>query len=1037
MKKVGLLLVGLLCISVSSLASEVVTNDSGQDATGLRVVFSESVTITAFGDTLMKVDPEGIATEFVFSGGTVAAWGSHWLSWTPAPARIISHEWLKETPTIPENPWIMPQGGTGWVAEYTEIFFDDFDTEEPGLTSGLVLLGIGALTGDSIEPITGQCSVVGRYNGSDQYRAYLRSSPSILPLTPKHRYAVTFDYIILEAPNRGFEIMFYSPQGGRAGHWLPSINITGQVGDTGRAKLTNDLLDYADYEVRWNVVSNGAILIDNIELIDETDGGIVLTEDCEGTTPALRPELRFGPHGTTAMIEESGIRAGDGASILLADNGRISSDHAQLSILGGNSYIVKFDYRILSPSVHDKVLRIWFQTSGRSADVLSTAVYLQDMFNVEPEEGKYSVGIALPGENRYYLNIQVYDGASVAIDNLRILKQSSVMTSELPEHWLQIANAPFPRLGNYLMGTTHAMAYGMVEGTHFLYSVAEIERRAAFSDVLIGFAMNNQTLDPAFARRLRELNPNIVLLPYRLAGGQSFGTPDYSRRDAAIQIETEFRNGIAEKWIMKDASGEDVMDLNWTFNKKMNIYESCPLVNGQTFNDYLVQYIFQDVLPSGLWDGIYFDNLFARINPHIPNWSDRNTLDFDINNNGLRDETPAQISDMTRKAAIDVLTKIRAEVDNHALIVGNTGPAPQRALAPYVNGFLFEVFNIAWCYKCNGHPSEAGWRRALDDYLYMDRHVQWPAINVVEGSGQTGAFVMPDRAYAKPRPEDFRQHRLTLGTALLGNGFYEYDLFEGRSAPYWFDEYTVNSSGEAIEDPAFKGYLGKALADAEELLSPERVIWNQSFQHHAYPQEMWGAPQARIIAGSLQLSNWGDYSRTYASAGTVASRVRLQRGKTYVIESNWRIVETLDSYASISMWGDGFDSCMYVLPGMVSGDSGTVRFPVVLDSGSDFSLGLVIGQGAGVVAFDNMRILEGGAGPWRRDFENGFVLINPLPIPYVFTDSELRGRFNRTGIHRIDGSQDRSVNNGKSVTEGLTLEPFDAIILLADPIPAD
>ena len=95
MRKVALLaVVGLLCISLSSLAGEVVTNDTGADATGLRVVFSVPVKITAFGDTLMQIDPTSTSTEFVFSGGTVSPWGSHWMSWIPSAAQIVSHEWL-------------------------------------------------------------------------------------------------------------------------------------------------------------------------------------------------------------------------------------------------------------------------------------------------------------------------------------------------------------------------------------------------------------------------------------------------------------------------------------------------------------------------------------------------------------------------------------------------------------------------------------------------------------------------------------------------------------------------------------------------------------------------------------------------------------------------------------------------------------------------------------------------------------------------------------------------------------------------------
>jgi hypothetical protein len=71
-----------------------------------------------------------------------------------------------------------------------------------------------------------------------------------------------------------------------------------------------------------------------------------------------------------------------------------------------------------------------------------------------------------------------------------------------------------------------------------------------------------------------------------------------------------------------------------------------------------------------------------------------------------------------------------------------------------------------------------------------------------------------------PTPEDFQKHRLSMGTALLGNGFYEYDLRNATSAPYWFDEYSVDSSGNAIEDRAKKGYLGQPLSDATELTNP-------------------------------------------------------------------------------------------------------------------------------------------------------------------------------------------------------------------------
>jgi hypothetical protein len=94
MKTVNWLVVGLLCLSVVVHAEEVITNDTGEDATGLRFSFSSPVLITAFEDILTSIDPQMLSYEFVFSGGTVEPWGSHWFNYAPATASIMGTEWL-------------------------------------------------------------------------------------------------------------------------------------------------------------------------------------------------------------------------------------------------------------------------------------------------------------------------------------------------------------------------------------------------------------------------------------------------------------------------------------------------------------------------------------------------------------------------------------------------------------------------------------------------------------------------------------------------------------------------------------------------------------------------------------------------------------------------------------------------------------------------------------------------------------------------------------------------------------------------------
>lgn len=103
MRKALVLVPIVVVCSVAAFCGEYLMNDTGETVTGLRVVFSEPVTITGYGDVLMIVEPEGEATEFIFSGGEVEAWGGHWLNWEPTSTSLLTFEWLTEDLTTPQG----------------------------------------------------------------------------------------------------------------------------------------------------------------------------------------------------------------------------------------------------------------------------------------------------------------------------------------------------------------------------------------------------------------------------------------------------------------------------------------------------------------------------------------------------------------------------------------------------------------------------------------------------------------------------------------------------------------------------------------------------------------------------------------------------------------------------------------------------------------------------------------------------------------------------------------------------------------------
>ena len=148
--------------------------------------------------------------------------------------------------------------------------------------SVLETLDCGVLTDDLALVFEGARSMLGEYQGSRSFTPYLRTAPGLLPLTPQGHYRVCFDYRIVETSEDGFEVLFYSPAGAKKNDWVSPLRLHGPNGQSGHACLEGQLLDYPDFEIRWNVISTGRIVIDNVVTTDLSTGQVVAKEDFEG-----------------------------------------------------------------------------------------------------------------------------------------------------------------------------------------------------------------------------------------------------------------------------------------------------------------------------------------------------------------------------------------------------------------------------------------------------------------------------------------------------------------------------------------------------------------------------------------------------------------------------------------------------------------------------------------------------------------------------------------------------------------------------------
>ncbi|MCX7030678.1 MAG: putative glycoside hydrolase [Spirochaetes bacterium] len=914
---------------------------------------------------------------------------------------------------------------TGWKLAWSTLLREDFSTLSWATGPQCLIAEGGSI--ETEQPLTGNASLVGRSAGERSYLPCFQTRPEKLPLARKGTYLLTFTYRILEPGDKGFEALFYSPLGGSRNQWVRSTTVNGQAGTRGTARLEATLFDYSDYRVLINVVGKGAIEVDAIRLYQ--DNRQVLSEDFERQVPGPGLGFRLLGGGT----DETGW-------LRLEEGQKLVSNPSVLALPPMSVFKLSFDYRLLSPGSDAESIRITLLPTADSRD----GVGLRPLLRNAVSAGRFVTGFTTGSRGPYVISLDAGRGAKVLLDTIVVERGEPETFTEKPASYAYLGNAPFPRLGNYTMiSPREQVEWDGFERQPWRSSVEEIERRLALFDVIFGF--DTPSFDPGFPDRIKALNPNAVLLPYVIATELHLGPHQLSAgwADPDGEPGIRFDRGLSPQWFVRDSGGKIVDDPDYPGILKLDISDGCPRVNGKSFVDYAVEGFRREYLQSGIWDGLFIDNLFARMTPHIPNAWIAEKIDFDINRNGRRDETLDMLHEMYRDAAVRLMAGLRAGTGNRELIIGNAGPLPETRMAPFANGYVFEGYSGAWdgFADSTGKPSEPAWRRAFDDYSIMDSQCLLPRVNVVEACGRHDSFKVPDHGAFRITDEDIRRNRFALGTTLLRDAFYEYDLTESRSSIAWFDEFAVDFDGVARESATGKGYLGRALGPARELGGPGRQMWSQDFEG-AIPQSSvagWGTVRLssgadETIQGARSLVVEQRQHRSDASSGWVSPELQLRKGVTYLFRVTWKALTTLDFDAVIEISG-GSDKSRANLPARFAGETGRIAYPFTALADGAHRLSLFLSS-AGRMAFDDIAVMEAGAGPWRRDFENGIVVVNPLRATQTIGVPQLAGDATRTGIRRIRGTQAPEVNSGAPVTDALVLEPFDAIVLLADHVEA-
>lgn len=335
---------------------------------------------------------------------------------------------------------------------------------------------------------------------------------------------------------------------------------------------------------------------------------------------------------------------------------------------------------------------------------------------------------------------------------------------------------------------------------------------------LVVLDMEIQYRRPDLIKKMRTWNPNIKIIVYI--------TSQEVRQDAATSysvMRQRFAAGIPAAWYLAGPSGERLTW--WSGTYLLNVTPDCPVINGQRFSDYLVNFVDKQLLATGLWDGVFYDNAWDNITYFVGKNVDAN-----------RDSTIDTNPDAAWRAGMkNIYQKTRSLYPGITLIGNGTTRQYQKDL----NGSMLENF------------IPGAWSPTMETYKSNATINQAPQVSIINANTLNTGM------------QNYRAMRFGLGSTLLENGYFSYDHGDqNHGQTWWYDEYSAN-----LGTP-----LGRAISrNSLTVYKPD--VWRRDFEHGLVVVNSTAAAQAIDLGGEYEKIN-GSQDRT-VNDGSIVTEVEL------------------------------------------------------------------------------------------------------------------------------------------------------------------
>jgi hypothetical protein len=308
----------------------------------------------------------------------------------------------------------------------------------------------------------------------------------------------------------------------------------------------------------------------------------------------------------------------------------------------------------------------------------------------------------------------------------------------------------FPRLANYYL--------------NWDISSSAVSELAKWDVLVLDMEVQHNSL--ANLKKIRELNPNIIILAYITS--EEIKTDQNSSYG---QLRDNLYSRIDQSWWLKDKSGNYTSF--WTGTRMLNMTDGAGLSSsGERWNDVLPEFVYQKVISTGLWDGVFYDNIWPNIS-----WFNSGNLDAD--NDGKAD-SKTTLDQAWLAGYKKMLAKTRSLFGDKYLIVANSRHCQD--YQSYENGIMLESFPSSW-------EADGTWAGSMKSYTDTNNFTE-PKVGIINSNNDNNL-----------NSGNYHKMRFTLGSALLGNSSYSFDYgVDNHGQTWWYDEYSV-LLGKAVSSP--------------------------------------------------------------------------------------------------------------------------------------------------------------------------------------------------------------------------------------------